>query len=25
MNDQYVCQTGPVYRYSELGSVPEAI
>lgn len=25
MNDQYVCQTGPVYRYSELGHVPEAI
>jgi len=25
MNDQYVCQTGPVYRYTEIGSVPEAI
>ena len=25
MNDQYVCQTGPVYRYSELANVPEAI
>ena len=25
MNDQYVCQTGPVYRFSELKTVPEAI
>ncbi|MHC5060772.1 MAG: FAD/NAD(P)-binding protein [Planctomycetota bacterium] len=25
MNDQYVCIDGPVYRYSELDSVPEAI
>ena len=25
MNDQYVCQTGPVYRFSELANVPEAI
>ena len=25
MNDEYVCQSGPVYRYSELGTVPEAI
>ena len=25
MNSQYVCQSGPVYRYSELGEVPEAI
>ncbi|MBN1126741.1 MAG: FAD/NAD(P)-binding protein [Sedimentisphaerales bacterium] len=25
MNNQYVCQSGPVYRFSELGHVPEAI
>ncbi|MCK5000523.1 MAG: FAD/NAD(P)-binding protein [Anaerohalosphaera sp.] len=25
MNDEYVCQSGPVYNYSELGAVPEAI
>lgn len=25
MNGQYVCQTGPVYRYSDLAYVPEAI
>lgn len=25
MNAQYVCQSGPVYRYSDLENVPEAI
>lgn len=25
MNGQYVCQSGPVYRYSDLANVPEAI
>ena len=25
INDKYVCVDGPVFRYSELGSVPEAI
>jgi sulfite reductase subunit B len=25
MNGEYVCQSGPVYRYSDLASVPEAI
>ncbi len=25
MNDQYVCQDGPVFRYSDLALVPEAI
>ncbi len=25
MNHHYVCQSGPVYRFSELGIVPEAI
>ena len=25
MNDKYVCVDGPVFRYSDLGSVPEAI
>jgi len=25
MNDKYVCIEGPVFRYSDLGSVPEAI
>lgn len=25
MNGQYVCQSGPVYRYSDLISIPEAI
>ena len=25
MNNEYVCQSGPVYNYSELGAVPEAI
>ena len=25
MNDQYICQSGPVYRYSDLDNVPEAI
>jgi sulfhydrogenase subunit gamma (sulfur reductase) len=25
MNEQYVCQSGPVYRYSDLANLPEAI
>ncbi|MBW8017252.1 MAG: oxidoreductase [Planctomycetes bacterium] len=25
MNGQYVCQSGPVYRYSDLDNIPEAI
>ena len=25
INDVYVCMDGPVFRYSELGSMPEAI
>ncbi len=25
MNGQYVCQSGPVYRYSDLANIPEAI
>jgi sulfhydrogenase subunit gamma (sulfur reductase) len=25
MNEHYVCQSGPVYRYSDLANVPEAI
>lgn len=25
MNDQYVCQSGPVYKYADLDTVPEAI
>jgi len=25
MNDKYVCMDGPVFRYSDLGNVPEAI
>ncbi|AQT68296.1 Anaerobic sulfite reductase subunit B [Anaerohalosphaera lusitana] len=25
INGEYVCQSGPVYRYSEIGAMPEAI
>jgi NAD(P)H-flavin reductase len=25
MNDKYVCMEGPVFRYSDLATVPEAI